>query len=92
MAITNENPAQKEPQKADCPSASCCASLVWDLRGEEWHADHESGMSYTVMHFDGRWHAFIFWGTKYKRGETLSRGGLQTADDAKQVCEKHHHQ
>lgn len=25
-------------------------------------------------------------------GETLSRGGLQTADDAKQVCEKHHHQ
>jgi hypothetical protein len=25
MALSNQNPASKEPQKADCPSASCCA-------------------------------------------------------------------
>lgn len=27
MALTNQIPAPKEPQKADCPSASCCVSL-----------------------------------------------------------------
>jgi hypothetical protein len=28
MALSNQIPAPKEPQKADCPSASCCASFA----------------------------------------------------------------
>jgi hypothetical protein len=33
MASPNENPAPKEPQKADCPSASCSLSLALNAYG-----------------------------------------------------------
>jgi len=91
MASLNENPAPKEPQKADCPSASCCGSLVWKLSGEEWQAQSTPGVQYVAMPFDNTWHAFLFLGTRYKRGYTLA-SELATADEAKQICEKHHHE
>jgi hypothetical protein len=44
MALTDQNPAPKEPQKADCPSASCsrCASLERQIAELKEFADWQN--------------------------------------------------
>ena len=50
MASPNENPAPKEPQKADCPSASCSLLRAWKIE-----PCGQTGIDTLYMLDDGRW-------------------------------------
>jgi hypothetical protein len=64
--------------------------LVWELRGEEWHADPEPGLTYTIMPWSGQWVCIVFRGTRYKRGGQI--GPLDdTLESAKDRCAEHYH-
>ena len=76
-----------------CPSdaTACSGSLVWELRGEEWHADPEPGLTYTIMPWSGQWVSIVFRGTRYKRGGQI--GPLDdTLESAKDRCAEHYRQ
>jgi len=88
------NPAPLTADSLLTPSreslASASGSLSWVLYGPEWRADPETGISYVVMDWEGSWQAFLFHGTRYKRGWTLSENPTATADEAKAICESHY--